>query len=85
MGIVWEAYHNGVPLLGVPENAIENLHRDKAVSKGTPGFSNFQQNLAAPMSYLWTRDSQSSKVPTKDHRNFPLMNQVLQLLDSIFS
>ena len=25
MGIVWEAYHKGVPLLGVPENPIENL------------------------------------------------------------
>ena len=23
MGIVWEAYHKGVPLLGVPENPIE--------------------------------------------------------------
>ena len=25
MGIVWEAYHKGVPLLGVPENPIEML------------------------------------------------------------
>ena len=25
MGIVWEAYHKGVPLLGVPENPIDNL------------------------------------------------------------
>ena len=24
MGIVWEAYNKGVPLLGVPENPIEN-------------------------------------------------------------
>ena len=23
IGIVWEAYHKGVPLLGVPENPIE--------------------------------------------------------------
>ena len=23
MGIVWEVYHKGVPLLGVPENPIE--------------------------------------------------------------
>ena len=23
MGIVWEAYHKGVPLLGVPENPTE--------------------------------------------------------------
>ena len=23
MGIVWEAYHKGVPLLGVPENPID--------------------------------------------------------------
>ena len=23
MGIVWEAYHKGVPSLGVPENPIE--------------------------------------------------------------
>ena len=25
MGIVWEAYHKGVPLLGVPENPIEYI------------------------------------------------------------
>ena len=24
MGIVWEAYHKGVPLLGVPENPIDS-------------------------------------------------------------
>ena len=23
MGVVWEAYHKGVPLLGVPENPID--------------------------------------------------------------
>ena len=23
MGILWEAYHKGVPLLGVPENPID--------------------------------------------------------------
>ena len=26
MGIVWEAYHKGVPLLGVPENPIDSYH-----------------------------------------------------------
>ena len=26
MGIVWEAYHKQVPLLGVPENPIENRY-----------------------------------------------------------
>ena len=26
MGIVWEASHKGVPLLGVPENPIEMEH-----------------------------------------------------------
>ncbi len=25
MGIVWEAYHKRVPLLGVPENPIETV------------------------------------------------------------
>ena len=25
MGIVWEAYHKGVPLSGVPENPIDNM------------------------------------------------------------
>ena len=25
MGIVWESYHKGVPLLGVPENPTESL------------------------------------------------------------
>ena len=25
MGIVWEAYHKGVPLLGVPENPIDRI------------------------------------------------------------
>ena len=27
MGIVWEAYHKGVPLLGVPENPIESSQK----------------------------------------------------------
>ncbi len=27
MGIVWEAYHKGVPLLGVPENPTEKSWR----------------------------------------------------------
>ena len=27
MGIVWEAYHKGVPVLGVPENSMnKGLH-----------------------------------------------------------
>ena len=26
MGIVWEAYHKGVPLLGVPENPTDQLY-----------------------------------------------------------
>ena len=26
MGIVWEAYYKGVPLLGVPENTIDILY-----------------------------------------------------------
>ena len=25
MGIVWETYHKGVPLLGVPENTLERV------------------------------------------------------------
>ena len=25
MGIVWEAYHKGVPLLGVPENPSDKV------------------------------------------------------------
>ena len=29
MGIVWEAYHKGVPLLGVPENPIDNFNTKK--------------------------------------------------------
>ena len=29
MGIVWEAYHKGVPLLGVPENPIEFCNPQK--------------------------------------------------------
>ena len=28
MGIVWEASHKGVPLLGVPENPIDYRHVD---------------------------------------------------------
>ena len=27
MGIVWETYHKGVPLLGVPENALETTSK----------------------------------------------------------
>ena len=34
MGIVWEAYHKGVPLLGVPENPIEK--RDPFWTFGSP-------------------------------------------------
>ena len=29
MGIVWEAYHKGVPLLGVPENPIDTTFAKK--------------------------------------------------------
>ena len=29
MGIVWEAYHKGVPLLGVPENPIDKCELAK--------------------------------------------------------
>ena len=32
MGIVWEAYHKGVPLLGVPENPIDYPFPKKWVS-----------------------------------------------------
>ena len=28
MGILWEASHKGVPLLGVPENPIEGMTRE---------------------------------------------------------
>ncbi len=34
MGIVWEAYYKGVPLLGVPENPTEYMHR-KWMEHGT--------------------------------------------------
>ena len=27
MGIVWEAYHKAVPLLGVPENPIDTIFK----------------------------------------------------------
>ena len=33
MGIVWEAYHKGVPLLGVPENPIDLVPRVLATTK----------------------------------------------------
>ena len=31
MGVVWETYHKGVPLLGVPENSTELGSSDKFV------------------------------------------------------
>ena len=31
MGMVWEAYHKGVPLLGVPENPIEEYSTPSGV------------------------------------------------------
>ena len=34
MGIVWEAYHKGVPLLGVPENPTDQIF---VISKGWEG------------------------------------------------
>ena len=32
MGIVWEAYHKGVPLLGIPENPTENVFAKSKVA-----------------------------------------------------
>ena len=34
MGIVWETYHKGVPLLGVPENPTEYCERQRYVCMG---------------------------------------------------
>ena len=35
MGIVWEAYHKGVPLLGVPANSSEiTILRKQCLGKG---------------------------------------------------
>ena len=39
MGVVWEAYHKGVPLLGVPENPIDSclkMARDSELIKYQP-------------------------------------------------
>ena len=33
MGIVWEAYHKGVPLLGVPENLTDFSSSATSISK----------------------------------------------------
>ena len=33
MGIVWEAYHKGFPLLGVPENPIDLKHAGQIGSR----------------------------------------------------
>ena len=35
MGILWEAYHKGVPLLGIPENPI-NTTADGNQKPGSP-------------------------------------------------
>ena len=35
MGIVWEAYHKGVPLLGVPENPIDRIHGNSNIHPAT--------------------------------------------------
>ena len=32
MGIVWEAYHKGVPLLGVPGITLENINIEKTLN-----------------------------------------------------
>ena len=37
MGIVWEAYYKGVPLLGVPENPIEHLYISTVKSSNSTG------------------------------------------------
>ena len=34
MGIIWEAYHKGVPLLGVPENPIETRLEPNEITEG---------------------------------------------------
>ena len=36
MGMLWEAYHKGVPLLGVPENPTENRNDFGLDCKTTP-------------------------------------------------
>ena len=36
MGIVWEAYHKGVPSLGVPE--ISHWKKEESRPQGKPGF-----------------------------------------------
>ena len=38
MGIVWEAYHKGVPLLGVPEITLENVAKDTSPMDHTKGY-----------------------------------------------
>ena len=40
MGIIWEAYHKGVPLLGVPENPIEMI-TGKYTLQGTITYPTF--------------------------------------------
>ena len=37
MGIVWEAYHKGVPLLGVPENPIDKMEQALSFTGWGPG------------------------------------------------
>ena len=51
MGIVWEAYHKGVPLLGVPENPI-----DYFTPRNTPFISRWNNPL------ILTSDIQVSPV-----------------------
>ena len=34
MGVVWEGYHKGVPLLGVPENPIEKWDGINSIHRG---------------------------------------------------
>ena len=41
MGIVWEAYHKRVPLLGVPENPIDSISGSK-------------KGMLPPPSQLWS-------------------------------
>ena len=36
MGIVWEAYHKRVPLLGVPENPIDSISGSKKECRPSP-------------------------------------------------
>ena len=67
MGIVWQAYHKGVPLLGVPENSID-LNNPSIRPAMKPESFRFQPGFFAEISTgsTWVKPPSRSLSPNPE-------------------